>query len=426
MKIKVNGLLALLLLLTSCAKASKDITMMVVSDTHLMSPELLKNDGKAFTDYVSRDRKMLKESPMLMEKVTENILKQHPQYLLITGDLTKDGETVSHKMLCDKYLKRIKSAGIQVFVIPGNHDVDNPHAVEFDGNVTRRVPTPKADEFAKIYNDYGYGQAIARDTSSLSYVVQLSEDVRLLCLDACEYENNSYKKNICVTAGRLKKETVSFIKEQAKDARKKGMRMLAMMHHGIVQHWTWQEKAMREYLVDKWRKHADMLSRLGIKIVFTGHFHSQDISKRGSLYDIETGSLVSYPSPYRTVTLSGNKLIIKTKHLTGTGMGISGGKSFGEYAKDYARTGIYNIVGGMLPKTIPDSIRKEACDIISDAYLAHLGGDEKMPSGKQQLINATAAKIKKYSWKYAYIFKHISKYLWTDLTPEDNNIVINL
>ena len=426
MNILINGILLFLQLLLSSARQGDNITMMVISDTHVMAPELLKEDGTAFAKYISNDRKMLRESPLLMEEATKAILKERPQVLLIVGDLTKDGETVSHLYLRDRYLSRIKAAGTRIFVIPGNHDVDNPHAVEFHGDSVRRVPTPKAAEFAQIYNDYGYGEAISRDANSLSYVVQLAPNTRLLCLDACEYELNDYGEDVCVTAGRLKDETVEWIKQQGKEAEEKGMRLLAMMHHGVVEHWTWQEKAMGEYLVDEWRKRADMLSKLGIEIVFTGHFHAQDVARRGSLYDIETGSLVSYPSPYRIVNIKDNVLSARSYHLTGDSIGLPEGMTLGDYSKQFACDGLSGIVNSLLPEEASDELRDDVCGEICDAYTAHLAGDEHKPAEREEAISEVGSRVKEYSWKLSYIFKHIAKYLWTDVEPEDNDIDIRL
>jgi len=426
MRLFTGAILSFLLFTVMVAEADDGLTMAVISDVHVMNPALLKQDGKAFADYVAHDRKMLKESSVLMKQATDKIIAEHPQCVLLAGDLTKDGETVSHEYLINNYLSRMKNAGIEVFVVPGNHDVDNPHAVEFLGDSTKRVASPKAAEFARLYEDYGYGQALARDAHSLSYVVRLDDDTWLLCLDACEYEMNDYAKNTCVTAGRLKPETVDFIKKQAADAKAHGVRLLAMMHHGIVQHWTWQEKAMSEYLVDDWRKQADLLAKLGIEVVFTGHFHAQDISRRGKIYDIETGSLVSYPAPYRIVRLANDELTVVTKRLNSEGVNVPSGQTLQDYSSGFARSGIHTIVGDMLPSNIPTDLKRDICDAIGRAYVAHLAGDEAYPAAEKAAVDSIGSRLKKYSWKYAYIFKYIARYLWTDLAPKDNNITIKL
>lgn len=425
-KTTTAAFLALLLHLTLAAKAVAQVRMAVISDVHVINPYLIANHSSALDAYIKNDRKMLRQSAQLMQEATDRIIKSGVRYVLISGDLTKDGETASHLFLRDKYLARMKEAGIRVFVVPGNHDVDNPHAAEYMPTGPRRVPSPKAYEFADIYAGYGYGDAVARDASSLSYVAQLGDSLRLLCLDACLYEQNNYNKNICMTGGRLKQPTIDFIRRQAGEARRLGMRMMVMMHHGVVQHWKWQEKALKEYLVDQWRDIADMMRREGIEVAFTGHFHSHDIARRKSLYDIETGSLVSYPSPIRFVTVSGNTLTARTEHLDGSGITLPDGSSLQDFSRGFARANIHSFVGGMLPENLPDALRTDICNVIARAYIAHLKGEEKMPPQEQGAINDVAARMRPYSWKYAYVLKQIIKNLWTDVPPEDNSVVIRL
>ena len=134
----------------SVPAAAESLKMAVISDVHLMAPSLLKQDGEALEAYIANDRKLLREGPRLVREATARILDESPEVLLITGDLTKDGETVSHLYLRDSCLAPMRDAGIRIFVIPGNHDVNNPHAVEFDGDHATRVATPSAEEFAEI------------------------------------------------------------------------------------------------------------------------------------------------------------------------------------------------------------------------------------------------------------------------------------
>ena len=398
----------------------------VVSDIHVMAPSLLIREGKAFYDYVAHDRKMLKESPALMEEITERLLQTHPQFILITGDLTKDGEAVSHRYLVDHYLNRFRQAGIKVLVIPGNHDVNNPHAVSFDGEEKARVQTVSPEEFADCYSDYGYRDALARDPYSLSYVTAISDSLRILAIDACKYEENDFAKNTCVTGGRIKPETMEFIRKQVKEAQAKGVRLITMMHHGLIQHWKWQDKVMKEYLVDDWKKQAKAFAHSGIEVVFTGHFHAQDIVKRGPVYDIETGSTVTYPSPYRLVTLDGNRMTIRTERIDRIKTGLPDGVPLSDYAKKYAWEGIATIVSDMIPVSIPDTCKQEAGRVVAAAYVAHLAGDEQWSEQNREEIKKACKLLSRHSWKYAFILKHLSRNLWTDLSPQDNELTIHL
>lgn len=56
--------------------------------------------------------------------------------------------------------------GIQVVVIPGNHDINNRNAASFDGRSRQMAEAVSANEFAEIYNDFGYDEALSRDPAS--------------------------------------------------------------------------------------------------------------------------------------------------------------------------------------------------------------------------------------------------------------------
>ena len=209
-------LIATWVALLSTVTLQAQLKVAVVSDIHVMVPELVEQDGAAFQDYVAHDRKLLMESVALAEAAVDELLAGRPDAVLVTGDLTKDGERVSHEYVAGQLLARLRRAGIPVYVVPGNHDVNNPHARIYRGDEAPRTATVSREEFAALYDDYGYGTALARDTASLSYVVQLNDSVRLLAVDACRYDENDFEANECVVGGRIRPRTLDFIEEQAR------------------------------------------------------------------------------------------------------------------------------------------------------------------------------------------------------------------
>lgn len=402
------------------------VQMAVVSDVHVMAPSLLKKDGKAFEDYISQDRKMLRESTSLLNAFTDSILHSSVKFLLIPGDLTKDGELVSHRYLIDNCLSRLKNAGITVLVVPGNHDVNNPHAVEYEGNHKTRVATISRAEFAEMYKDYGYGEAIARDTASLSYVYQLTPRLRILALDATESDQNDYNKDICITPGRLRPATLLFIKQQLADAKKQGMTVIGMMHHGLLQHWKYQNKMIPGYVIENNLKIASMMYDEGLHIMFTGHSHAQDITRYKGVYDVETGSLVSYPSPYRLITLQGDKMNIKTHHINMIN-GYSGNMSFKEYSKSYETRGFNTFLQKVIPTQMADSVRTQAIDFLSKMMIKNYAGDEKINDAEEaQRIKIEKLIKKNYSFKWSIIFGRVAKAIGNDTEPADNNFSIDI
>ena len=88
---------ALLLLLFSVVMRAQQVTMMVLSDPHVMDTSLFDVPyGEAFMQAMQRDLKVNESSAQLFDKFVGIVLKERPQLLLVPGDLTKDGEKASH------------------------------------------------------------------------------------------------------------------------------------------------------------------------------------------------------------------------------------------------------------------------------------------------------------------------------------------
>ncbi|MFO7669675.1 MAG: metallophosphoesterase, partial [Bacteroidales bacterium] len=189
----------------------RELKIGVLSDLHYMDPSLLREDGSAFQMYLMQDRKLLAESDAILEQLISELLIEKPDLVLITGDLTKDGELVGHQEVI-KQLRILEANRIKVLVVPGNHDINNPDAVLFDGDITEPVPTISAEEFSLLYAEYGYGSAIARDPNSLSYISEPFKNFFVVAIDANEYYDNTSEYS--VTAGKIKDATMDWIESQ--------------------------------------------------------------------------------------------------------------------------------------------------------------------------------------------------------------------
>ena len=144
-------LLILLLFLPILASAgqmdTKTIRIVVFSDPHVMAPELLVSEGEAWTNYISGQRKMVDYSQALFDEMVAKIKdEKKPDLVLITGDLTKDGEQLSHKYVISR-LDELRKVGIPTLVIPGNHDTN---AVSFDGATTTAVAVADNNSIPRI------------------------------------------------------------------------------------------------------------------------------------------------------------------------------------------------------------------------------------------------------------------------------------
>jgi 3',5'-cyclic AMP phosphodiesterase CpdA len=398
------------------------VKIAVLSDLHYMDPSLLKADGSAFQMYLMQDPKLLAESGAILQQIIRKLLDERPDLVLISGDLTKDGELVSHKSLI-RQLEVLRLNKIKVLVIPGNHDINNPDAKIFNGDNAIPTATITPENFKSLYSSYGYRNAIATDPASLSYVSEPVKGLRILAIDANEYYNNT--SDYCVVAGKIKDATMVWIKQQLADAKARGKAVIGMMHHGLIEHFMGESVLFPDYLVDDYNAKADELMRAGLKVIFTGHFHANDAIEQTSgdlsLVDIETGSPVIWESPYRIIKYSNNILNINTKHIDRILYPSLKGVSFPEYEKAFSLNGFTIQAEYMLmnpPFYVPEDIASMIAPVFGGAMLAHFGGDEKITAETEAQIQAVAA--------VSPDLANILMGLYTDLPPSDNQLIVDL
>ncbi len=308
---KTRTLLLAILLIGMCCKSSA-IKVVVLSDPHVMAPGLLVNEGTAWTTYLNGQRKMVDYSKLLFDdmitRIKENI---KPELVLITGDLTKDGEQVSHEYVTSK-LDELRAIGIKTLVIPGNHDRgSNSDAVYYDGESTTAATVATNEWFATQYANYGYGVSSEREGTTLTYACEPITGLVVIGIDSG-------------TDGNVSETTLDWVVEKATAARASGKKVIAMMHHPLMPHFAGVDNFVSTAVVGNYKIVRNTLADAGIRVVFTGHFHTSDIAKDWNadksreIYDVNTGSLISYPCDYREVTMSADlsEMSIMTGHST--------------------------------------------------------------------------------------------------------------
>lgn len=364
----------------------------IASDLHLMSPELMRQDGSAFQRVLEADRKLLLEGEAILDQFLKDIQALHPDLLLLPGDLTKDGELLSHQLLTKK-LQPLQDQGISICVIPGNHDINNPHARYYDGEVYAPAEYTTPAQFREIYNPFGYtSDKMVSQGPGLSYATEAVEGLWVIGLDSCMYDNN-IEENYPTTFGRLTEETLLWIEQVMQLSKIAGKEVVVMCHHNILEHFPFQSFIAREYVVADWVQVGARLARAGVQVVFTGHFHAQNvIGKRfdnGNLYDVETGSIVTYPCPYRVVNLHKDRMEVAT-HLLSLPNHLTNGQTLQEYAYDHLKEGIpglakylSNYVRIKYPKIYSEERAQAVLEmvphfipLIMDIYTGHLKGDQ--------------------------------------------------
>lgn len=297
-----------------------NLRIAVMSDLHYLSPDMIA-DTEDFEHAFNSDRKLLKESSSVLREMLERVRADKPDILLVSGDLTKDGEQECHAALA-KQLQQLQQdvPGLKIYVINGNHDIRNYNAKNFNTADGKAVPATRTEpeDFKQIY-DFVYSDptviatftpAEGNKAGGLSYVARPVEGLTIIAMDTCRYssDNTSNGDDEHETSGAISADLEKWVIEQTAAAKARGDLVIGLEHHGLVPHFDVQPTILPMYLVNGYERIAQEYADAGMSVVFTGHMHAVDIAamttKAGNtFYDIETGSALTYPCPVRFVDL---------------------------------------------------------------------------------------------------------------------------
>jgi len=242
----------------------------IASDLHIATPTTIEKHSQRFH--------RVEVSIPAFEAALQHIQTFDLDFLLLTGDLTQDGEPENHRWL----QSRLAELPFPVYVIPGNHDVPSP------------VATSEAiafEEFPNYYRHCGYS-----DTERLYYNAEILPGVHLVALNSNEFDEQGKQR------GRLDEKQLLWLKELLPTLSDK--LVLVAIHHNVIEHLPGQAQhpLARRYMLENAEAFKAVLKSHGVRAIFTGHLHVQDLAIEEGLYDLTTGSLISYPHPYRIVT----------------------------------------------------------------------------------------------------------------------------
>ena len=301
MKKRFAALITLLFLLFPCASlARQDMTLVHATDMHYISPRLTDN-GESFAALTQAgDGKVNLYADELMEAFAEEMIAMQPDAVILSGDLTFNGERFSHEDLAAK-LARIEAAGVRVLVLPGNHDLDNEAASGFAGNTRYAAQSLSADGFAALYRPFGYDDAVACDPHSLSYVSAPADHLRILMLDTNTAEYPCY----------VRPETLTWVRAQLEDARRCGAQVIAVSHQNLLIH---NSMFYSGVVIGNHKELLRLYEEYGVKLNLSGHMHMQHIqfSDAGTA-EIATSALSVAPNQYGVITLDGQTLTYAAK-----------------------------------------------------------------------------------------------------------------
>lgn len=277
------------------------VNLIVATDLHYLSSSLVEEGPEFSNMYLNSDGKQTNYITQITDAFIDEVITQKPDGLILSGDLTFNGEKKSHEELAQK-LKKIQDNGIPVYVIPGNHDIKNYNAIGFKKDSAYSVENISANEFQDIYGQFGPEQAIYQDQDSLSYVSAVSKDLWLVMLDSNRYEhNNSMIKSD--PSGAIRQGSVEWLKMVLAEAKRKGITPITVMHHNLFNQ---NELFQENFTIENSRQVTDLLNTFNVKLNLSGHMHVQHIaneqSQNNNLYDVATSSLSVFPNQYGMIS----------------------------------------------------------------------------------------------------------------------------
>ena len=239
----------------------------VISDLHIGLPHTIWNHPSRFH--------LVEVSVPALELILEDLQQQEIDFLLLPGDLTQHGEPDNHAWLQE----RLSRLPFPVYVIPGNHDV--PNLLPDERSIGLK-------EFPYYYRQFGYD-----NPQQLYYSCEVQPGVQLIGLNSNLFDESGKQ------LGCLDEQQLVWLEQVL--AQLKDKLVLVMVHHNVVEHLPNQSDHPlgRRYMLDNAPALRKILAEAGVNLVFTGHLHVQDVDYDEGIYDITTGSLVSYPHPYR-------------------------------------------------------------------------------------------------------------------------------
>lgn len=292
------------------ADAPARITLNILSDLHYLPLGSSGGQGGG----AAQALRLSAESAPAAEEALSTVIRNRPEALLITGDLTNNGERQSAEALADQ-LRRVERAGIPVYVINGDSDTG-------PGGLT-------PSEFRSIFREFGYDGADGAvyyqplDTGDqhakqggLSYAVTPKPGIRLLMIDNEDDPNNRSS----VSGGILSDGLMEWVLRQVKQAEKKGETVFAGMHRPLLPHKSDTPAEALNGVVDHGGEAAKRFADAGLPYLFTGHMHETDVAKYTSpagnwLLEMETGSLVTYGAPIRTAIVEGAQITLRSESV---------------------------------------------------------------------------------------------------------------
>ena len=372
------------------AREKIETNLMIAPDIHYMSPSLT-DYGKAYQTMADNgDGKVIQYMPQIWEAFASKVKEARPDALILSGDLTLDGEKVNHQEFAGR-LRELEAAGVSVLVIPGNHDINNHNASAYFGDERTYVESVSPEEFKEIYGEFGYAEAASQAPDSLSYLYILNDTTWVMMLDTCIYnpENLVY--------GAIPEGTLVWMEQCLQSAYSQGITVIPVGHHNLQE---LSRVYVEECVIENHREAIKIFERYLTPVFLSGHLHVQRIMKHISepgedsdvygIWEIVSNSLIIPPCQYGILNLhKDGSLSYHTDRTAVSEWAAANGESnpdlldFSAFSSQYLRTvikqQIYREIDG-----IPDYIRDIMVDFYAELYEDYYAGHQIRYSEKKK------------------------------------------
>ncbi len=329
------------------------LTLTVLTDIHHYSKKIGVS-GKAYETASAKSQILLAKGGEVLEEAFEQIAEDNrSEFVIISGDITSNGDYESHKEIISM-LRKLKARGKKVYVITATHDFKkNGEANAYSGDDRITIPAATREELFEMYREFGPDEAISVHRESMSYIVQLCDGYRLFALN--DDTNRNGKSG-------FSDECFEWIKNNAENAHKENQFIVAMTHHPLIAPSPIYEIIGKGDMLGDYKERIEQLADLGIQFIFTGHTHIPNVSlfqsERGNIiYDICTGSTIGYPGSIRIATISpmSGEVKLSTEYVRTP----ESFKAEGKELKSYLQEQLIGVVKNMI-KTAGEDIDKLA------------------------------------------------------------------
>lgn len=302
-------LLAGALCLTACSADPKEekteITLFHATDMHYLSQQLTDNSEAFVQMLLDGDGKMTHLCEEICNAFVDEVIAAKPDAVLISGDITFNGEKLSHENFTLK-LKKIEEAGIDVIAIPGNHDVEYPFSRGYEGNNSYKAEYTTEADFIEYYKNFGPDIAYTKSPDGLSYIAKLGKNIYVAAL----YTPQSFMTGV----PGVKQDTLDWLdSELAKlDTDSK---IITLTHQNITNHYP-DDDFSHKYTLANNEELVAVYDKYGVDLNLSGHIHLQHIAQTESgITDIATSSLTIRECQYGIIDVTQEKMSYSTKSV---------------------------------------------------------------------------------------------------------------